>query len=275
MSPPKGQPLVAPPLLASTLLSPELAETSTVRKKLMLTTGGNATNGLSLEMRYGDTIGVCGEDKECVRMWPLYNLLYQHLQSAPLSSSLSPIPVPHATIIDTMGSFSPISLYTYFCSRLIVPTTSKSTSTTPLDKFQEAEAMAMRMLERVNIMRTFDFWGIGEAIEEVRAEFEEGEIGMEVEVEVEKGKEKEKEKEKMGWRERGVVGDSDSDEEELDLRPESESESGSPPEIALETDSSQKAFKTPSTPPLEMIILDALTPPFTALTTEIGIVQGK
>ncbi|KAF2125725.1 hypothetical protein P153DRAFT_399867 [Dothidotthia symphoricarpi CBS 119687] len=80
-----------------------------------------------------------------------------------------------AAVVDTTGNFDILRLYTIILSRLQHDATliaSLNLPTTTPDSAQEVEDVAAQVLDRVKIMRVFDFVGVVEAVGEVRDEWE-------------------------------------------------------------------------------------------------------
>ncbi|KAI9883676.1 MAG: hypothetical protein M1823_004558 [Watsoniomyces obsoletus] len=183
--------MAAPPLLASTLLlETEQAEQphlhlNPVHPQGVLT--GFQTidqNVLSMGFQRGlisAISGGSGTGKSLLALHTVTTYLLTHEQPHPDSHENGSEPEKgkgQVAIIDTTGSFSPLMLRDVIISRL---TKKKKPSHDEKDAFEnnqeEDELMmrrAMRLLDRVRIMRVFDLEGVVEAVEELRIDLEMG-----------------------------------------------------------------------------------------------------
>ncbi|MCJ1398170.1 hypothetical protein MMC11_001367 [Xylographa trunciseda] len=155
----------AQPILGSTLLAAALSKT---KPELAPASTGCPTLDAALHggFRYGEITslaGVSGTGKTLISLHAVTSYLIEQ-------------PVGEAAIIDTTGSFSPLRLRDIIVRRLRLPDLvryqqsgyvyEKVSADVQVQSLESLRARATEMLDRVKVMRVFDFAGVIEAIGE-------------------------------------------------------------------------------------------------------------
>ncbi|KAI9812153.1 MAG: hypothetical protein M1827_004819 [Pycnora praestabilis] len=229
----------APPILASALL--HTAPKSYDRQAVG--TGHPAVDTLALAggFKYGSITavsGALGTGKTLVAL----HVLTTHLLAHPESQ---------VAVIDTTGSFSPFRMYDVVLARLLKEQEVKERALggTKVVGGQEGEDLrrkAEEMLDRVQVMRVFDFYGVIDAVGEIRERMEDFELTKERKV-VEIGWEVEQ----KGERE---IADSEDEIESEDVEME---EQGSRQKITFGTTEGPQAKATNRD--VGIIVIDTIT----------------
>ncbi|KNG51048.1 hypothetical protein DDE82_007679 [Stemphylium lycopersici] len=136
-----------------------------------------------------------------------------------------------AAVVDTTGNFDIMRLYTLIVAGLTrkPDTLASLCSTAGLASGASTEHVAAKVLDRVKIMRVFDFVGVKEAVEEIRDEMEGGRSGEVIIGEEEKSEKRDEQPvggdrppEKQVKAKRTFVADSEDEADEEDMLFESE-----------------------------------------------------
>lgn len=155
----------APPFLASTLLS--IAQSHVKSRPPPASAGLFAVDDLALEggFRYGEITSIAGATGTGKTL-----LVFHAITSHLLATSTGEV-----AFVDTTGAFSPLRLQNILVSRLArrgveARHTESVHDGVPADlvpEWEEYKSQATRLLDRVQVMRVFDFAGVVEAVGEV------------------------------------------------------------------------------------------------------------
>lgn len=223
--------MAAEPILATSLWNAdepsEPAEPPTKRRRLA-TRCARVDESLNGGFDYG-LISCISSEAESGAKELSYALIAEHLLSSQQAE---------ATIVDTTNSFDVRRLHKRLVSGL-----------RPQRNEDDAKAEAVRVLERVRIMKAFDFVGMTECIAELRENLETGE-----QMKSHQDSEFEPEQEKIPGP-RGTVGDSEDEDDMLDDIGPTSPEKPSPPPLKT----ARPEETTPADQPQHLLVIDNIT----------------